>query len=58
MKFCLDKDEWYPVYNLMDARADGRHTIEVTEEEYSRIQNAFEEFDAVQVLLREKAKGK
>lgn len=51
MKFKLDWDEWYPVYELRPATERFGTEIEVSEELYNRYVSAMEEFVEVQDLL-------
>lgn len=44
----IDHDEWYPVYFICDYG----DKAELTDEEKARVTAAFDEFDAVQDILR------
>jgi len=51
MKYEIYKDEWYPLYIVSEEPGGD---IELTVEEYIRIQDAFSEFNSVQEMLKEK----
>jgi hypothetical protein len=48
MQIKIDKDEWYPVYDL----AEFGQKVDIEEETYKRWKKAFDEFDSVQAEMR------
>jgi len=56
-KFEVFEDEWYPVVTEPRNGGDrwmGGETVDLTDEELARVRAAYEEFFAVQTLLRER----
>ena len=45
-------DRWFPVYWLNDVSENNDKVVELTEAQYLRVVAAFEEFRAVQDILR------
>jgi hypothetical protein len=48
----LQMDRWFPVYWLNNVSENNDIVVELTDEQYIRAQAAFEEFSAVQEMLR------
>lgn len=54
----LDKDEWYPVYSVVDATATYGFTVTIPAALAARAKAAEEEFNAVQDQLHQIVKGR
>ena len=50
-------DRWFPVYWMNNVSENNDKIVELTQEQYDRVQNAFDEFSAVQEMLREIYRG-
>ncbi len=58
MKVYANADEWYPVYTLSLVNDYRDYEIELTEEEYTAIQDAASKYTEWQTFLRNKLEGR
>lgn len=50
MKYKIACDEWWPVYSIDNT--DGYQEIELTDEEYQKIKQAFKDFNLAQKIIK------